>query len=219
MCDLIFSGAFERHPRLALAIVEFELASAPICSPRWTIPTASAAARRFTGSRAACARAPTRAYRSCRTSLASAALLPRPCTLLTPSELSFTFARFSASDRTRTMSRSDAAWQQLISTVHRVRPQGCTRDHRGRQRGGRRVAACSRRLSAADRGAGSLRHGSACGVSRLCAGTGLQLRHRNRDGTKRTGTRSQAGAKHWRWGGHRSGWPRRDGGTGERSPA
>jgi predicted TIM-barrel fold metal-dependent hydrolase len=29
MCDLIFSGVFERHPRLTLAIVEFELAWAP----------------------------------------------------------------------------------------------------------------------------------------------------------------------------------------------
>src|SRR5215216_4793024 len=29
MCDLIFSGVFERHPRLILAIVEFELAWAP----------------------------------------------------------------------------------------------------------------------------------------------------------------------------------------------
>jgi hypothetical protein len=29
MCDLIFSGIFERHPRLTLAIVEFELAWAP----------------------------------------------------------------------------------------------------------------------------------------------------------------------------------------------
>jgi hypothetical protein len=28
MCDLIFSGVFERHPRLTLAIVEFELARA-----------------------------------------------------------------------------------------------------------------------------------------------------------------------------------------------
>ena len=26
MCDLIFSGVFERHPRLTLAVVEFELA-------------------------------------------------------------------------------------------------------------------------------------------------------------------------------------------------
>jgi predicted TIM-barrel fold metal-dependent hydrolase len=29
MCDMIFSGVFERHPRLMLAIVEFELAWAP----------------------------------------------------------------------------------------------------------------------------------------------------------------------------------------------
>jgi amidohydrolase family protein len=29
MCDLIFSGVFERHPRLRVAIVEFELAWAP----------------------------------------------------------------------------------------------------------------------------------------------------------------------------------------------
>jgi predicted TIM-barrel fold metal-dependent hydrolase len=29
MCDMIFSGVFERHPRLVLAIVEFELAWAP----------------------------------------------------------------------------------------------------------------------------------------------------------------------------------------------
>jgi hypothetical protein len=26
LCDLIFSGVFERHPRLGMAIVEFELA-------------------------------------------------------------------------------------------------------------------------------------------------------------------------------------------------
>ena len=26
LCDMIFSGVFERHPRLTLAIVEFELA-------------------------------------------------------------------------------------------------------------------------------------------------------------------------------------------------
>ena len=29
LCDLIFSGVFERHPRLTLAVVEFELAWAP----------------------------------------------------------------------------------------------------------------------------------------------------------------------------------------------
>jgi hypothetical protein len=27
LCDLIFSGVFERHPRLAPAIVEFELSA------------------------------------------------------------------------------------------------------------------------------------------------------------------------------------------------
>ena len=29
MCDMIFSGVFERHPRLMLATVEFELSWAP----------------------------------------------------------------------------------------------------------------------------------------------------------------------------------------------
>jgi hypothetical protein len=29
LCDIIFSGGFERHPRLTLAIVEFELAWVP----------------------------------------------------------------------------------------------------------------------------------------------------------------------------------------------
>jgi hypothetical protein len=49
MCDLIFCSVFERHPRLILAIVEFELAWAgPTCSPPWTTRTASATARRFT---------------------------------------------------------------------------------------------------------------------------------------------------------------------------
>ena len=39
--------------------------------------------------------------------------------LLTPCELSFSLPRhFSASDHTRTMSPSDAAWQQLISALH-----------------------------------------------------------------------------------------------------
>jgi predicted TIM-barrel fold metal-dependent hydrolase len=38
MCDLIFSGVFERHPRLTLAIVEFELAWAPhlLCTMDYT---------------------------------------------------------------------------------------------------------------------------------------------------------------------------------------
>jgi hypothetical protein len=30
MCDMIFSGVFERHPRLKVAIVEFELSWAPL---------------------------------------------------------------------------------------------------------------------------------------------------------------------------------------------
>jgi hypothetical protein len=51
LCDMIFSGVFERHPHLTLAIVEFELAWArPTCSLRWTTPTASATATRSTGS-------------------------------------------------------------------------------------------------------------------------------------------------------------------------
>ena len=43
----------------------------------------------------------------------------RPCALLTLSELCFTVREvFSATDHTRTMSPSDAAWQQLISALH-----------------------------------------------------------------------------------------------------
>ena len=57
LCDLIFSGVFERHPRLTLAIVEFELRGRRTCSLPWTTPTASATARRFTGSRPALAKA------------------------------------------------------------------------------------------------------------------------------------------------------------------
>src|SRR5262249_44473368 len=40
MCDMIFSGVFERHPRLTLAIVEFELSWAPnvITSMDYTYP-------------------------------------------------------------------------------------------------------------------------------------------------------------------------------------
>jgi hypothetical protein len=50
MCDLIFSGVVERHPRYSVANIEFELAWRPTCSPRWATPSASATARRFTGS-------------------------------------------------------------------------------------------------------------------------------------------------------------------------
>src|SRR5580693_4792240 len=144
----------------------------------------------------------------------------RKATLLTLSELSFTVreAAFSFGPHTHhePVGRRVATIDLRLA---RVRPQGCTRDHRGRQWGSRRVASSSRRLSAAGRGANSLRRAGARGVSRLCAGTGVQLRHRNRDGTNRTGTRSRAHAGGRRYGGPRSGWPGHDGGTGERSPA
>src|SRR5712692_4587165 len=86
-----------------------------------------------------------------------AALLARPYTLLTLSELSFTvrqvFFSFGPHTHHEPVGRCVAA---IDLNIARVRPQGCARDHRGRQRRGRRVASCSRRLSAADRGAGSL---------------------------------------------------------------
>src|ERR1700694_5074751 len=50
---------------------------------------------------------------------ASAALPARPCTLLPLSGLSFTIREaFFQLRTTRTMSPSDAAWQQLISALH-----------------------------------------------------------------------------------------------------
>jgi hypothetical protein len=52
LCDSIFFGVSERHPRLRVAIVEFEMPGRRTCSRRWTTPTASATARRSTGSRA-----------------------------------------------------------------------------------------------------------------------------------------------------------------------
>jgi predicted TIM-barrel fold metal-dependent hydrolase len=52
LCDLIFSGVFERHPHLILAIVEFELAWAPHLLSTADYTYASATARRSTGSRA-----------------------------------------------------------------------------------------------------------------------------------------------------------------------
>jgi Amidohydrolase len=51
MCDMIFSGVFERYLRLQLAIVEFELAWARTCSRAWTTPTASATRRPSTACR------------------------------------------------------------------------------------------------------------------------------------------------------------------------
>src|SRR5437879_3325176 len=81
----------------------------------------------------------------------------RKATLLTLSEPSFTvreeFFSFGPQTHHEPVGRRVATIDLRIA---RVRPQGCTRDHRGRQWGGRRVASCSRRLSDADRGAGSL---------------------------------------------------------------
>jgi hypothetical protein len=61
MCDLIFSGIFERHPRLTLAIVEFELAWAPhlLSTMDYTYR------ERHGGSRTACCRATSSTATSC----------------------------------------------------------------------------------------------------------------------------------------------------------
>src|SRR5215469_13999479 len=77
--------------------------------------------------------------------------------VLTLSELSFTvrqvFFSFGPSTHHEPGGRCVAT---IDLGITRVRPQGCTRDHWRREWGGRRVAAGSWRLSAADRGAGSL---------------------------------------------------------------
>jgi hypothetical protein len=65
MCDLIFSGVFERHPRLRLAIVEFELAWAPHLLSTMDYTYREATARRSTGSRTACSRATSSTATSC----------------------------------------------------------------------------------------------------------------------------------------------------------
>jgi hypothetical protein len=49
MCDLICSGDFERHPRLTLAIVEFELAWASHLPSSMDFTSREDPARRFTG--------------------------------------------------------------------------------------------------------------------------------------------------------------------------
>src|SRR5215467_5251240 len=99
---------------------------------------------------------------------ASAVLLARPCTLLTLSELSFTVREVFFSFGPHTHDEPDGRRVATIDLhIARVRPQGGTRDHRGRQRGGRRVASHSRRLAAADRGANSVRRAGARDVSRL----------------------------------------------------
>jgi len=45
LCDMIFSGVFERHPHLRLAIVDLECLGRRICSLRWITPIASTTAR------------------------------------------------------------------------------------------------------------------------------------------------------------------------------
>src|SRR5215471_16155857 len=99
-----------------------------------------------------------------------------PCALLTLSEPSLTirevFLSFGPHPHHEPARCRVAAIDLHIA---RVWPQGGTRDHRGRQWGGRRAAAYSRWVSAADRGAGSLRRAGACRVSWLCADAGVQL--------------------------------------------
>jgi hypothetical protein len=108
---------------------------------------------------------------------------------------------------------SDAAWQQLISTLHasgRKAALAITGGGSGAIGELLRVPGGSRLLIEAQ---------VPYDAQALAAFLGLhrhrqQRRYRDRDGTERSGTRGQGGA-----GGHRSGWPRRDGGTGQRSPA
>jgi hypothetical protein len=52
MCDLIFSGVFERHPASPSPSWNSSWRGRLTCSRRWTTRTASATARRFTASRA-----------------------------------------------------------------------------------------------------------------------------------------------------------------------
>ena len=52
MCDMIFSGVFERYPRLNLAVVEFELAWVPPFSAAWITPTRKDMKKPPTGTRA-----------------------------------------------------------------------------------------------------------------------------------------------------------------------
>ena len=74
---------------------------------------------------------------------------------------------FSFGPHTRTMSPSDAGWQQLISALHASGRKAALAITGG---GTGAVGECvaSPGLSAADRGAGSLRRAGACDVSRLC---------------------------------------------------
>src|ERR1700726_3867593 len=89
----------------------------------------------------------------------------RKAILLTLSKLSFTVREAAFSFGPHTQHEPVGRRVATIDLhIARVRPQGRARDHRGRQWGGRRVTSCSRRLSAADRGAGSVRRAGACDV-------------------------------------------------------
>jgi hypothetical protein len=57
MCDPIFSGVFERHRRLTLAIVEFELAWAPNVLSSMDYTYCERHGEAIYGSRTACSRA------------------------------------------------------------------------------------------------------------------------------------------------------------------
>jgi hypothetical protein len=53
LCDMIFSGVFERHPASHWRLSSSSWPGRRTCSRQWITPTASATARRFTGSRTA----------------------------------------------------------------------------------------------------------------------------------------------------------------------
>ena len=65
MCDMIFSGVFERYPRSRWPSWSSSWRGRRTCSPPWTTPTASATGRRSTASRTACARATSSTATSC----------------------------------------------------------------------------------------------------------------------------------------------------------
>ena len=112
------------------------------------------------------------------------------------------------------MSPSDAAWQQLISALHasgRKAALAITGGGSGAVGELLRVPGGSRLLIEAQVPYDELALAAFLGFApaQACSSDTAIAMARSR-----TGTRSQAGA-----GGHRSGGPRRDGGTGERSPA
>ena len=109
---------------------------------------------------------------------------------LGPSCSSRSWALFSFGSTTH-HEPSDVAWQQSISALHASGRKAALAITGGGSGAVGELLACTRWLSAADRGAGSLRRAGARDVSRLCAGTGMQCRRRNRHGAERAGTRGQ----------------------------